>query len=87
MDIIVIRYNPQVLAYEVGFKDFPVVDLRSYRMDLIAEINTIQLALCGEPLSDKEFDRHMRSTTHHLEMIINDQSAVLNRKRYDDDHN
>lgn len=87
MNITQITYNPQTLQYEVGFRDFPVADLGSYRTMLIDEINKIGLAICGRALEAEDFDRLSRSTTHHLEMLINDQSAVLNRKRYDDDCN
>lgn len=89
MNITTLTFNPQTLQYEVGFRDFPVLDLRSYRTMLIDQINEIGLALCGKPLEANDFDRLSRSTTYHLEMIINDQSAVLNRKKYDEnnDHN
>lgn len=86
MNIITLTYNPQTLHYEVGFKDFPVLDLNKYRTMLINEINKIGLAICGKALETSDFERLSRSTTFHLEMIINDQSAVLNRKRYDE-HN
>ena len=89
MNITTLTYNPQTLQYEVGFKDFPVLDLRNYRMMIIDELNTIQLAISGEQLSAEQVDCFMRSTTQHLETLANDQSAVLNRKRYDEnnDHN
>ncbi|HYV53751.1 MAG TPA: hypothetical protein VE933_04165 [Chitinophagaceae bacterium] len=77
-----LKYNPQTLRYEIGFKDMPC-DLRTYRNELIADLNRIQLALVKEPLDTKQFERFMRSTTDHLERQVLDQSALLNRVKYD----
>lgn len=83
-----IKYNPQTLKYEVCAGDL-IPELKVYRNLLIEDINNIQLKIAGEPISEKQFEYYQRSTTAHLESIVLDQSAVLNRKNYDqnNDHN
>lgn len=75
-----LKYNPQTLTYEVPAK--PEID--SYKTWMIQDINKIQTALTGMPVSMRQYDKFMRLTTYALETIILDQSAVLNRKRIDE---
>lgn len=77
-----VKYNPQILRYEVCAGDSPI-ELAVYRNVLIEDLNRIQLALVKEPLTVKQFERFMRSTTHHLENMVLDQSSILNRVNYD----
>lgn len=81
-----IKYNPQTLRYEICAGEM-IPELKVYRNLLIEDINNIQLKIAGEPISEKQFDYFQRATTAHLESIVLDQSSVLNRKNYDDDHN
>ncbi len=77
-------YNACALQYEVlGVKTKPLSDLDKERVCLIEDINKIQVALGKGPLTPDQFEEFMKSRTLDLELIVHDQSALLNRAKYE----
>ncbi len=76
-----ISYLAEQLLYVVNPP--PLTDTQRQKICLIEDINKIEKALTGRTITPKQFDELWDLPTFSLSTIVNDQSAVLNRIRYD----
>lgn len=73
-----IKYNPVTMQYEVIDRDIDAEKLQH-----IQDIARIKESLGEKPFTTREFDKLFKMTSHELDRIVNDQSAVLNRYYHD----
>ncbi len=73
-----IKYNPVMLRYEVIARDIDAEKLQH-----VQDIARIKESLGEKQFTTREFDKLFKMTSHALDTIVTDQSAVLNRYYHD----
>ncbi len=75
----VLNYNPLLLAWEIKPLLPELTEESKTKVCYIQDLNKIQLALSGEPITTAQFDQFMNSSVQELHDYCMDQSNVLHR--------
>jgi hypothetical protein len=75
----VLNYNPLLMAWEIRPLLPELTEENKTKVCYIEDLNKIQVALSGEPLSESQFDKFMNSSVQELHDYCMDQSNVLYR--------
>ncbi len=77
----VLNYNPQLMAWEIKPQLPELTEESKTKVCYIQDLNKIQLALSGQPLTTSQFDQFMNSSITELHDYCMDQSNVLHRAK------